>query len=137
MSNSLLGTASVRRENSLCVTYGLEGVCIDPRTVLSATCDLSWCVCCSSDSHLQVMFFLSVGRLFETFVWDHRRCAPMMLCCLAARSARHPGRFLKVLQKPLRLLLADPPGVGVCVCVWGSLIDLERNNPLPLSLIHI
>ena len=25
--------------------------------VLSATCDLSWCMCCSSDSHLQVMFF--------------------------------------------------------------------------------
>ena len=31
----------------------LEDVCIG----LSATCDLSWCVCCSSDSHLQVMFF--------------------------------------------------------------------------------
>lgn len=25
--------------------------------VLSATCDLSRCVCCSPDSHLQVMFF--------------------------------------------------------------------------------
>ena len=31
----------------------LENVCIG----LSATCDLSWCVCCSSDSHLQVMVF--------------------------------------------------------------------------------
>ena len=51
------------------------------------------CVCCSSDSHLQVMFFLSVGRLFETFVWDHRRCAPMMLCLFAARFARRPERL--------------------------------------------
>ena len=37
--------------------------------------------------------FLSVGRLFETFVWDHRRCAPMMLCLFAARFARRPERL--------------------------------------------
>ena len=30
--------------------------------VLSATCDLSWCVCCSSDSHLQVMFFFKCWK---------------------------------------------------------------------------
>jgi len=37
--------------------------------------------------------FQSVGRLFETFVWDHRRCAPMMLCLFAARFARRPERL--------------------------------------------
>ena len=37
--------------------------------------------------------FQSVGRLFETFMWDHRRCAPMMLCLFAARFARRPERL--------------------------------------------
>lgn len=37
--------------------------------------------------------FQNVRRLFETFVWDHRRCAPMMLCLFAARFTRRPERL--------------------------------------------
>ena len=77
------------------------------------------CVVCAPGGLFRLLFLFAVGDVFKFHSvrsfsqWYHRRCAPMMLCCLAARSARRPGRFFKVLQKPLRLLLADP--LGECV----------------------
>lgn len=42
-----------------------------------------------------------------------------------------PGKAFHILQKPLRLLLADSLGESVCVSGGLPLIDLEQSNPLP------
>ena len=76
--------------------------------------------------------FLSVGRLFETFVWDHRRCAPMMLCLFAARFARRPERLFTFCKsrEGFCWLTAGWECV-VCVLAELPLKDLEQSNPLP------
>ena len=58
-------------------------------------------MCCSPDSHLQVMFF----KVLEV-------CLP-------------PGKAFHILQKPLRLLLADRWVRVCCVCVSGA--SFERS----------